>query len=332
MKAVLSVKPGPPEDLVIEETIDPAPGVGQVLIRVAAVGVNYPDALIIEDKYQEKPARPFSPGSEVSGIVEAVGKNVKNLKPGDRVLAITVWGGMAEFVAVDAWRCSPVPDSMPFDEAAAFLLTFGTTYHAVADRARLQADETLLVLGATGGVGLAAVALGKAMGARVIAAVSSQEKLEVALENGADAGVVYGQDLSTPQGQRDLKNELKQVCGSDGADVVFDPVGGLQAEPAMRSMAWRGRYLVIGFAAGIPSIPMNLPLLKEHSILGVYWGEAIRRDNARHHEMQQALFSMYESKLIAPVISARYNLSQAGKAIRDLVDRRAIGKIVVTVA
>lgn len=330
MKAILSKSAGGTETLVLEDVADPVAGPGQVLICVAAVGVNFPDSLIIADRYQERPPRPFSPGGEISGTVEAVGEGVQDFAPGDRVLAIMIWGGMAEKVAVDAWRCQRIPDAMPFDEAAAFMLTYGTSYHALADRARLKAGETLLVLGAAGGVGLSAVEVGKALGARVVAAASNQEKVDFAIAHGADVGVVYDPELAPGDGQRALTTKLREGCGG-GPAVIYDPVGGPYSEAALRSIAWLGRYLVVGFPAGIAKIPLNLPLLKGCDVLGVFWGEAMQRDPVRHRQALGELFALYGEGKVRPAISARFPFSQAARAIAELARRRATGKIVVTV-
>jgi NADPH:quinone reductase len=331
MKAVLSKAPGGPETLVLEEVADPRPGKGDALIAVAACGVNYPDSLIIEDKYQMRPERPFAPGGEVAGIVEAVGEGVTHLRVGQRVLGSSGFGGMAEKIAVNAKHCMAIPDSMPFDEAAALLMTYGTSYHALKDRAGLKAGETLLVLGAAGGVGSAAVELGKAMGARVIAAASTQEKVDAAKNWGADEGVIYPSGPFDGDGRKKLADLFKSVCGEKGADVIYDPIGGDYAEAALRSIGWEGRFLVIGFPAGIPKIPMNLPLLKGCEIVGVFWGAFARRDPEANARNTAELFALYEKGAIKPRISERFPLDRAGEAIAWLSGRHAIGKVVVTV-
>lgn len=331
MKAMLSKVPGGPETLVVEEIAEPTAGPGRLLVRVAAVGANFPDSLIIADRYQYRPPRPFSPGGEFSGTVEAVGDGVTDFAPGDRVLAMTIWGAMSEKVAVDAWRCARIPDAMPFDEAAAFLLTYGTSYYALVDRARLKAGETLLVLGAAGGVGLAAVEIGKAFGARVVAAASSKEKVQLAQKLGADAVVVYDPRLAEGEGQKALAAEFKRACGAEGAHVVMDPVGGAYSEPALRSIAWLGRFLVVGFPAGIARIPLNLPLLKSCDVLGIFWGSAMERDPVRHREALGELFDLYAAGKIRPVVSARFPFERGADAIVELSSRRASGKIVVTI-
>ena len=331
MKAILSRIAGGPESLTIEEIDEPVAGQGQIVVSVAAVGANFPDSLVISDRYQFKPPRPFSPGGEISGIVSAVGEGVEDFAVGDRVLAMIIWGGLAEKVAVDAWRCSKIPDAMPFDEAAAFMLTYGTSYHALVDRARLQPGETLLVLGASGGVGLAAVEIGKALGARVIAAASTEEKVALAIARGASDGVVYGSDPADPTAQRALAAKFKTVCGEGGFDVIYDPVGGGYSEPALRSIAWLGRYLVIGFPAGIAKIPLNLPLLKGCDILGVFWGAAMERDPVRHRAAVEELFALYAAGKVRPTISKHYPFEKSAEAIIDLASRKATGKLVITV-
>jgi len=288
---LLSHKPGGPESLVVEEIADPVPGPGQVLIKVRAVGVNFPDLLMIQDLYQFKPPRPFSPGGELAGEVESTGAGVANVKPGDRVLVSPVRSAMAEKAIGQANNCWKIPDAMPFDAAAALLMTYGTSQHALKDRAQLRAGETLLVLGAGGGVGLAAVELGKLMGARVIAAASSPEKLALAREHGADDTVQYPLGPLDKTAARALTDGFKAACGADGAQVIYDGIGGDYSEAALRAIAWGGRQLVIGFTAGIPKLPMNLPLLKGCQIVGVFWGEWTTRYPALHAANVAALFS-----------------------------------------
>jgi NADPH:quinone reductase len=330
MKALLSKAVGGPDTLVLEDMPSPTPRANQAVIQVKACGVNYPDVLIIEDKYQFKPARPFAPGGEVAGIVKSIGDAVTNVKVGDRVLGNTGWGGMAQELALEASRLVPMPDTMPFDEAAAFIMTYGTSYHALKDRGHMKPGETLLVLGAAGGVGLAAVELGKAMGARVIAAASSDEKVALAKEHGADEGVVYPQGPFEKEGQRALANLFKDALGPAGADLVYDGVGGDYAEAALRSMAWEGRFLVVGFPAGIPRIPLNLPLLKGCDIVGVFWGTAVTKDPAGHQRNVRELFDLYAKGKIKPFVSERFPLARAGEAISHLASRKAMGKVVVT--
>jgi NADPH2:quinone reductase len=331
MKAVLSRAAGGPETLEFSEVPDPVARKGEVLIRVAACGVNYPDSLIIEDRYQFKPERPFAPGGEVAGTIEALGEGVTHLKVGQRVLASIGWGGMAEKLAVEMRRCLPIPDAMPFDEAAAFLMTYGTSYYALKDRGALNAGETLLVLGAAGGVGSAAVELGKAMGARVIAAASTPEKVEAAKSWGADAGVVYPSGPFDRDGQKKLADIFKSACGEKGADVIYDSVGGDYSEASLRAIAWEGRFLVIGFPAGIAKLPLNLTLLKSCQVVGVFWGAFAARDPKANANNARELFGLYEKGLIKPRISRHFALHEAGAAIKWLAERHALGKIVVTV-
>jgi NADPH2:quinone reductase len=332
MKALLSKVTGGPETLVLEDVPSPEPKPGQAVVSVKAVGVNFPDVLIIEDKYQFKPARPFSPGGEVAGVIKSVGEGVTNVKPGDRVLGNTGWGGMAEEIAMDAARLTVIPDPMPFDEAAAFIMTYGTSYHALKDRADLKPGQSLLVLGAAGGVGLAAVELGKVMGAKVIAACSTQEKVDLAKQHGADEGVVYGRGPFDRDGQKQLSELFKQACGPNGADAIYDAVGGGYAEPALRSIAWEGKYLVVGFAAGdIPKIPLNLALLKGCDIVGVFWGTWVTKNPKRHAQSVAELLQFYADGKIKPHVSERFPLSKAPDAITHLASRQAMGKVVVTI-
>ena len=322
MKAVLCKQHGLPETMVVEEVPTPVPGAGQVLISVKACGVNFPDTLIIQNLYQFKPPLPFSPGGELSGIVKAVGEGVKHVQVGQPVLAFTGWGGFAEEVLAQAKQVVPLPPGVDMAVAAAFMMTYGTSFHALKDRAQLQAGETLLVLGAAGGVGLAAIELGKKMGARVIAAASSAEKLEVCRQHGADMLVNYEQE--------DLRERIKALTDGKGVDVVYDPVGGTHTEPALRSMAWKGRYLVVGFAAGeIPKIPLNLPLLKGCAILGVFWGDFAAREPQANLANGMQLFQWLMQGELKPHISQRYPLEKAGEALRALMDRKVTGKVVL---
>lgn len=331
MRAVLSKTPGGPETLVVEEVLDPTPGPGQVVIDVRAVGINFPDTLIIEDKYQFRPERPFSPGGEAAGVIEAVGEGVKGLFKGDRVIAVPGWGALAERLAVPAASVLKIPEAMSFEEAAAFVMTYGTSYYALKRRAQLQPGERLLVLGAAGGVGAAAVELGKAMGAHVVAAASTNAKVEFALELGADNGLIYPTGPMDKAAQKALSGELKLACGRDGADVVYDAVGGDYADPALRAMDWNGRYLVVGFPAGIPSLPLNLTLLKSVSVIGVFWGAAVMRDPAAHAKDMAELFALYAEGKIRPRISRTFPLERAGEAIAALSARDVMGKVVVRI-
>ncbi|WP_213270069.1 NADPH:quinone oxidoreductase family protein [Hyphomonas sp.] len=328
MKAVLSKVVGGPETLVIEDVAVPTPGKGQVLVQVKACGVNYPDVLIIQDMYQFKPPRPFSPGGEVAGIVSAVGEGVAHVKPGDRVLASTGNGGMAEYCLAAAHGVMPIPEGMPFEEAAAFLMTYGTSYYAIKDRGDPKPGEKLLVLGAAGGVGIAAVELGKAMGLEVIAAASSREKVDFCLSKGADHGLVYERELDR-DGQKKFSEDIKAISGG-GVDIIYDGVGGNYAEPAVRAMNWEGRFLVIGFPAGIPKLPLNLTLLKSCDVRGVFWGAAVARDPKAHQQNVKELFDLYKAGKIRPHVSGTYPMEQAANAIRELQDRKAQGKVVVT--
>ena len=330
MKALLSKTPGGPETLVLEDVPNPEPGEGDVVIDVKAIGVNYPDVLIIQDMYQFKPERPFSPGGEISGIVKSVGAGVTKVKVGDRVMGSTGWGGMAEEIVVDQARVRPFPESMSFEEGAALLMTYGTSWYALKDRGQCKAGETLLVLGAAGGVGLAAVELGKAIGMTVIAAASSQEKVDLCLEKGADHGLVYDRGPLDKSQQKALSDRIKEL-GGGGVDVIYDGVGGDYAEPALRAMNWDGRFLVIGFPAGIPKMPLNLTLLKSCNIVGVFWGAAVARDPEANEANIKELFEMYEAGKIKPHVSNTYPLEKAPDAIRELMDRKAKGKVVVVV-
>lgn len=331
MKAMLSTAPGGPATLVLSELPAPKAGPGEVRIRVRACGVNYPDTLIIEDKYQFRPARPFAPGGEVAGEIDQLGAGVTGLKVGDRVIAMLGHGGMAEQVVTKAAKVFTMPAGMPFDEAATFILTYGTSYHALKQRGALLPGQSLLVLGAAGGVGLAAVELGKAMGARVIAAVSTQEKLALATAHGADSGVVYPTGPFDKDGTKALAALFKEACGADGADVIYDAVGGDYAEASLRAIAWEGRFLVVGFPAGIPRIPLNLALLKNCAIVGIFWGAWTERDAAASEQNNRELVAFYQQGKIKPHVSGHYPLAKAGAAIADLAARKALGKLVVMI-
>ncbi|NNE96630.1 MAG: NADPH:quinone oxidoreductase family protein [Acidimicrobiales bacterium] len=330
MKAVLSHAPGGPETLSIEEVPAPSAGPGKVVIEVKAIGVNFPDSLIIQDLYQLKPPRPFAPGGELSGVVTEVGEGVTNLAVGDRVLAVPGHGAMVESIEVDAASCIPIPDGMPFDDAACLLLTYATSYYALKDRAKAQPGESLFILGASGGVGLAALQLGKAMGLRVIAGCSSQDKLDLCIEHGADTGIVYERQPFDRDQQKALSGQIKEA-GGGGVDVIYDAVGGDYSEPSVRAMNWDGRFLVIGFPAGIPKLPLNLTLLKNCQIVGVFWGASVMVDPEGHQRNVADLFDLYAEGKIKPFISSRYSLEQAGAAITELIERRARGKIVIEV-
>ena len=323
MRAVVCKQFGPPRGLVLEEVPSPRVKPGHVLIEVHAAGVNFPDVLVIQDKYQFKPPLPFTPGGEVAGVVKELGEGTTGFARGDRVLASTGWGGFAEEIACDATRVFAIPAEMDFPDASAFLMTHGTSHYALKDRAAIRPGETLAVLGAAGGVGLAAVELGKLMGARVIACASSDEKLDVCRKHGADEGVNYARE--------DLKERLKVLTGGQGVDVVYDPVGGPFSEPALRSMAWEGRFLVIGFAAGeIPRPPLNLALLKGCSIVGVFWGAFTGREPERNRANIAELIRWYVEGKIRPYVSATYPLEEAASALEAMERREVKGKVVVT--
>src|ERR1700678_4362316 len=329
MKALLSKQAGGPETLVLEDIAEPLAGPGQVRVAVRACGVNFPDLLIIQDLYQYKPPRPFAPGAEVAGVVDAVGEGVEHVRVGDRVVLSPARGGMAEKTVGPAINCWKIPDTMPFDEAAALLMTYGTSLHALKDRAQLCAGETLLVLGAGGGVGLAAVELGKAMGARVVAAASSTEKLALARERGAAEAVQYPVGALDKAAARSLTERFKEACGPNGAQVIYDGVGGDYTEAALRAIGWEGRHLVVGFPAGIPKLPLNLTLLKSCQVIGVFWGEFANRFPERHRDNVAALMSLYLEGLIKPAVTERFPLARGGEAIASLESRGARGKVVV---
>jgi NADPH2:quinone reductase len=331
MKALLSKQAGGPETLVLEDIAEPLAGPGQVRVAVRACGVNFPDLLIIQDLYQYKPPRPFAPGAEVAGVVDAVGEGVENVRVGDRVLLSPARGGMAEKAVGSAGNCWKIPDAMPFDEAAALLMTYGTSQHALKDRAALRSGETLLVLGAAGGVGLAAVELGKAMGARVVAAASSVEKLALARDHGADEGVQYPVGPLDKTQARALTDRFKAACGADGAQVIYDGVGGDYTEAALRAIGWQGRHLVVGFTAGIPKLPLNLTLLKSCQVVGVFWGEFAARYPAQHAANVAALMALYLDGRIKPAVTERFPLARGAEAIARLGGRQARGKVVVVI-
>ena len=331
MKALLSHASGGPETLRIDELPDPQAGPGELLVRVRAAAINYPDVLIIEDKYQMRPPRPFAPGGEIAGEVEMVGEGVSGWKVGDRLIAVPGFGGLAEKIVISAKAAIPLPSSRSFTDGAALLLTYATSIHALYDRGRLEAGQTLLVLGAAGGVGLAAVELGKAKGARVIAAVSSEEKARAARDAGADDAIVYPRGPFDKDGQKALSEQFKAAVGPAGADVIYDPVGGDYAEPALRAIAWEGRYLVVGFPAGIPKLPLNLTLLKSCDVCGVFWGAFAARDPKANAAHVETLFKLWDEGRIGPRVSATFPLERGGEAIAALASRNAIGKLVVTI-
>jgi NADPH2:quinone reductase len=324
MRAVVCKAYGSPEALVVEDVESPTPGRGQVVVTVKACGVNFPDNLIIRGLYQFKPPPPFSPGSEVAGIVKTVGEGVEIVKPGDRVIAFGAFGGFAEEMLADAGAVLPMPAAMDFETAASVVMTYGTDLHALKDRAHLQPGETLLVLGAAGGIGLAAVEIGRVMGARVIAAASSAEKLAICRQHGADAGINYRDE--------DLKGRIYALTEGRGVDVVVDPVGGASSERALRGMAWNGRFLVVGFTAGdIPRIALNLPLLKGCAIVGVFWGSFAARYPRENQKNLRQLLDWFEAGELRSRISARYPLERAADALNAISERKVMGKAVLVV-
>ncbi|MBN8815278.1 MAG: NADPH:quinone oxidoreductase family protein [Sphingomonas sp.] len=332
MRGLLSKAPGGPETMVMDELPDPVAGPGQVVVAVKACSINYPDVLIIEDKYQFKPPRPFAPGSEMAGVVESVGEGVTEFKPGDRVLGTTGSGGLVEKIAVPASSLFPLPDGRSFEEGASLILTYGTTIHALLDRGHLKEGHNMLVLGAAGGVGLAAIELGKAFGARVVAAVSSEEKAAACREAGADETIVYGRAPFDKDQSKALAEQFKAAGGKQGYDVIYDPVGGDYAEPALRSIGWEGRYLVVGFPAGIPKLPLNLTLLKSCDVCGVFWGAFAARDPQANRAHIDRLFRLWKDGRIAPRVTETFAFADGGKAIAKMAARGAIGKLVVKVA
>ncbi len=330
MKALLSHEPGGPETLRLEAVDDPKPGPGELLVRVRACAINFPDVLIIEDKYQFRPQRPFAPGGEVAGEVAALGEGVTGWRVGDRLIAYQGHGGLAEMVAVPVSQAFHLPERFPDAQAASLLITYATAIHALVDRGRAQPGETMLVLGAAGGIGLSAIELGKAFGLKVVAAVSSEAKAAAARSAGADDALVYPSGPLDKESSKALAGAFKSAAGPSGFDLVFDPVGGDYAEPALRSLGWEGRYLVIGFPAGIPRIPLNLTLLKSCDIRGVFWGALAARDPKANAAHVETLFKLWGDGRIGPRVSATFPLDRAGEAIAALRDRKAVGKLVVT--
>jgi NADPH:quinone reductase len=322
MKALICREYGPPENLSVQDMPDLKPAAGEVVVRVRAAGVNFPDALIVQNLYQFKPTPPFSPGGETAGEVLAIGEGVTRVKVGDRVIALTIWGGFAEQVLAKQEQVIPMPEGLSFEVAGSLLLTYGTCLHALRDRAQLQPGQTVLVLGAAGGIGIATIELAKVLGARVIAAASTAEKLATCRAQGADEVINYR--------EQNLRDEVKRLTGGRGVDVVMDPVGGDYAEQALRSMAWRGRYLVVGFTDGqIPRLPLNLVLLKGCAIVGVFWGDFIQREPQAAQVDLRDLIQMLAQGQIKPLISGRYSLQEAPQAILELSQRRAQGKLIV---
>jgi len=330
VKALLSRAPGGPETLELAELPDPEPGPGQLLVRVKACAINYPDVLIIEDKYQFRPERPFAPGGEIAGVVERVGKGVSGWSEGDRLIAMLGHGGLADKVTVAAGSALPLPAGRSFEQGSALILTYATTIHALLDRGKLKPGETLLVLGAAGGVGLAAVELGKAYDARVVAAVSSNEKAAAAKAAGADSTLVYPRGPFDREGAKALSQLFKEAVGPDGADLICDPVGGDYTEAALRAIAWQGRLLVIGFPAGIPRLPLNLALLKSCDVRGVFWGAFAAREPEANAAHVRTLFRLWDEGRIAPRVSRSWPLERGAEAIAHMAARKAVGKLVVT--
>jgi NADPH2:quinone reductase len=322
MRALVCRSYGPLDSLQVEDIPDPRPAAGEVLVRVRACGINFPDILVVQGKYQFKPTPPFSPGGEVAGVIEAVGSGVDGVRAGDQVVALAACGGLAEKLVTDASRVVPMPEGLDFVTASCLAMAYGTTLHALRDRAQLRAGETLLVLGAAGGVGLSAVQIGKRMGAHVIAAASSPDKLATCKSHGADELIDYSRE--------DLKERVKSLTKGSGVDVVYDPVGGIHTEPALRATAWGGRLLVIGFAGGdIPRVPTNLVLLKGSALVGVFWGMFMAREPARGRAQLEEILGWAKEGTLKPHIHARYPLERALDALRDVEQRRVQGKAVV---
>ena len=330
MKAMMSREPGGPQTLTLMEVETPKPGPGEIRIAVKAAGVNFPDTLIIRDLYQFKPPRPFAPGGEVAGVVEALGDGVEGFSAGDRVIAGGISGGFATHFIANAAQTNKIPDAMPFDEAAAFMLTYGTSHYALKDRGQIKPGDALFILGAAGGVGAAAIELGKAFGAKVVAGVSSPEKAAFCKDLGADETLVYPTGALDRAAKKELSGRIKALCGGEGATIVYDAVGGDYAEAAVRALAWEGRLLVVGFPAGIPKIPLNLTLLKSCQIVGVFWGAFTTREPAKNAEYVAELFRFYADGKIRPRVTARFPLDEAAAALDLIESRKATGKVVLT--
>ena len=330
MRALLSKETGGPESLVIEELESPKPGPGEILIDVAACAINFPDSLIIRDLYQFKPPRPFSPGSEISGTISALGEGVEQWSVGDRVIVGLGSGGLREQVVCGADKAISIPDGIDLVPASALLMTYGTNIHGLKDRGDIKAGETVLVLGAAGGIGIAAIELAKAYDCRVVAAVSSEEKAQVCRDAGADETVVYPRAPFDKDTSKTLANQFKEAVGPGGADIVYDVVGGDYSEPALRAIAWEGRFLVVGFPAGIAKMPLNLTLLKSCDIRGVFWGAFTAREPKRNADNIAELFDLWKAGKISPMVSETFSLGDAGEAIAKLERREAVGKLVVT--
>jgi NADPH:quinone reductase-like Zn-dependent oxidoreductase len=330
MKALRTHAVGGPDTLTLDEIEAPTPGKGQVLVAVKACAINFPDTLMIRDLYQFKPERPYAPGGVIAGVVETVGEGVDTIKPGDRVFGGIGNGGLAEKVVVDARRLFEVPEGVSFEKAASLMMTYGTTIHGLKDRGHIKPGDVMLVLGAAGGVGLSAVELGKAFGAKVIAAVSSEAKAEVARRAGADDVVIYPKGEMDKDASKELAAKFKTACGPEGANIVYDIVGGQYSEPALRSIAWEGRFLVVGFPAGIAKMPLNLTLLKSCDICGVFWGAFTAREPEKFRAQAAELFDLLKAGKIDPLISETFPLERGGEAIAKLENREAVGKVVVT--
>ncbi len=331
MKALLSNAPGGPETLTLGELADPQVGAGQIVISVKACAINYPDVLIIQDLYQFKPQRPFAPGGEVAGIVEAVGEGVSAFAVGDAVIGLCGNGGLAEKVAVSAFSAFKMPAGMSFEDGASILMTYGTSIHAYKQRAAIKSGDNVLVLGGAGGIGISAIELAKAYGGRVVAGVSSEAKAEIARAAGADDVIVYPYQPLDKDASKALAAAFKAAAGGDGFNIVYDTVGGDYSEAALRAIAWEGKFLVVGFPAGIAKLPLNLTLLKSCDVCGVFWGAFAARDPHSNHANIAKLFELYADGKIKPRISAKFPLEKAGEAIKLLGDRKATGKLVVTI-
>ncbi len=331
MRALLSTTTGGPETLVMGDLPEPVAAAGQIVIAVKACSINYPDTLMIVDLYQFKPARPFAPGGEVAGVVEAIGEGVTGFAIGDRVIGLCGNGGLTQKVAVMAFNVFKMPDAMSFEDGSAILLTYGTSIHALKDRGHMKAGDTVLVLGGAGGIGISAIELAKAFGGRVVAGVSSEAKAAIAREAGADDVIVYPYQPFDKDQSKALADAFKKAAGPDGYNIIYDTIGGDYSEPAVRSIAWEGKFLVVGFPAGIAKLPLNLTLLKSCDVCGVFWGAFAARDPKRNHANIAELFALYAQGKIKPRISETFTLENAGDAIAKLGNREAVGKLVVTI-
>ncbi|MBB35802.1 MAG: NADPH:quinone oxidoreductase [Hirschia sp.] len=331
MRAIISNHAGGPDSLSLEDIGTPQANPGEVIVDIRAIGVNFADTLIIEDKYQFRPERPFSPGGELSGVITALGDGVTSLKVGDRIAAYSCFNAMREQIALPANVCVKLPDAMDFDIAAGFMITYGSSYYGLKQRGQLRAGETLLITGAAGGVGVTAIELGKVMGAHVIAAVSSEDKAEFCRSKGADDAIIYPRAPLDKAAQKALSQQIRAQAGDRGVDVIYDAIGGDYAEPALRTLNWGGRYLVIGFASGIPAMPLNLPMLKTLDIRGVFWGAWAEKFPQEHATNVAEMMQMFANGQIRPEISAHYPLERAADALTALKERRAHGKIVVEI-